>query len=223
MTWLKAQLHLHVKGDKIDNVKPSAKEFIHEAARLNYDILCITCHDKMIFRKEDQRFAEKNNIVLLPGIEKTIEKAHVLIINAHPESEFIETFEDLKIYKKDHKESIIIAPHPYFKMGNCLGKNLKKHAELFDAIELCHFKSKLVDFNKKAIKFANKKNLPLIATADAHYLEALKYGYTFLHPKSYSLEGILEAIRSGFNHNYLQEFSTLELIKLYRKLQKSIK
>ena len=42
MTWLKSQLHLHVKGDPIDNIKYEASEAIWRAKQLNYDVLSIT-------------------------------------------------------------------------------------------------------------------------------------------------------------------------------------
>jgi len=223
MTWLKSQLHLHVKGDPIDNIKYEASEAIWRAKQLNYDVLSITCHDKLIFRKKDQQLAKQNNLLLLPGIEKTIQKKHVLIINAHPESEFINSFADLKTYKKDHKHSLIIAPHPFHKLSNCLGSKLVKHHQLFDAIELSWFNSKIFNFNNKAKKIATKLQKPVIATGDVHFLDALEFGYCFIKPRINSIESIIEAIKNGMVSNYLQTMSTLEIFKNFRRLEKEIK
>ncbi len=223
MSWLKAQLHLHIQGDPVDNIKYTATQIINYASQLNYDVLCVTCHDKLIFRKSDQKLAKSKGILLIPGIEKTIQKKHVLIINAHPESEFINSFADLKTYKKEHKHSLIIAPHPFHKLSTCLEQDFFKYHDLFDGLELSHFNSRLLNFNKKTQNLAKQMQKSLIATGDVHYLDGLNYGYCFIKPNNKSIESIIEAIKNGLVHNYLQNFSSLDLVKLFFRLYKETK
>jgi len=69
---------------------------------------------------------------------------------------------------------------------------------LFDAIELCHFWSRLFNPNKRAIELAEQFGKPLIATSDAHQLHAFGSNYTSIsQPAELTVENVLGVLRSG--------------------------
>ena len=120
MPKLKAQLHVHSKQDPLDNIRYTEKQLIDHAAKLGYDVLAISCHDVVIFSDDLKKYAEKKRVLLIPAIEKSIEKKHVLILNADIQSQNLKTFEDLKKYKKKKTDCLIVAVHPYYPGNTCL-------------------------------------------------------------------------------------------------------
>ena len=197
MPKLKVQLHVHCKEDPIDNVKLNARQIIDHAAKLNYDVLAITCHNVVIFNQELKDYAEKKRILLIPGIEKSIENKHVVILNADIHAQKIQNFEALKKYRQDKPDCFIIAAHPYFPALISLGKKFDLHHELFDAVEYSWFHSKhFNNFNKKAKISAEKYLLPLLCTSDNHLYQFFDYSYSFIDSDK-NTKSIFEAIRAN--------------------------
>lgn len=181
MKSLKIQLHVHTADDPTDRCEHTALEMLDFAASKNYDVVAITHHDNFHFTEELRVYAERLGILLIPGIEKTIEHRHVLIINATAETEKIQTFFELAKYKKYHPDCLIIAPHPYYPRGFCLLDKLTENINLFDAIEYSWFyMEKFNSFNKKAERIAKLHRKPLLATSDNHILPYFDLGYTLV-------------------------------------------
>src|SRR3989338_3276593 len=110
---LKCCLHLHTLGDAADIISYTPEEAIVHASKQGFDVVAITCHNIIIWSEKLSEYAAKRGILLISGIEKTIEKKHVLILNTRKNAEKIETFEQLREYKAANPESCIIAPHPF--------------------------------------------------------------------------------------------------------------
>ncbi len=193
---LKIQLHCHCHGDPVDHIDYSPKQLIDEAKRLNYDVLCITLHRKLLFNKKLQKYAAKKDILLIPGIEFEINYKHILAINAHNDILQVNDFQKLATYKKNHPNTLIIAPHPFFPTNYCLNNDLINNILLFDAIEISWAYTKTKDYNKEAIKLAKRWHKPLVATADCHILSHLDSGYTLVEAKKDPLS-ITRAIRQN--------------------------
>ena len=119
----------------------------------------------------------------------------MLILNATPAAEKIDTFEDLRKAKEDGL--FLIAPHPFFRYPCSLGKKLYEHIELFDALEFCFFYSKLLNFNRKMLKLAAQKGLPVIGNSDCHLLKYMGLCHSIIHAESQSMEAIFSAIRNN--------------------------
>ena len=177
---IKTQFHVHIKGDTEDYIKYDCKKLIDRADELKFKAVAFTCHKKIISPKGSKAYAQKKGILLIKGVEIEINKKHILILNAHKESEKIQTFDDLKRYKNKHKESLIIAAHPYFPGRATLKNDLVKHINLFDAIEYSFMRTKVIDFNKKAVAVAKRYNKPLIGTSDCHVLKYLDLTYSLI-------------------------------------------
>lgn len=197
MPRLKAQLHVHSKQDPIDGIKHTEKQLIDHAARHRYDVLAITCHNVVIFNEDLQKYAEKKRVLLIPGIEKTIEGKHVLILNADIRAQNLKTFDDLRTYKQSKKDILIVAPHPYYPGTTSLGKKLEKHIDLFDAVEYSWFHSKKVNrANAKAVKMAEKHSLPLLGTSDNHLLRYFNRAYSIIDAEK-NINSVLQAIKDN--------------------------
>lgn len=218
MPKLKAQLHVHCKEDPIDNIKYSARRIIDHAAKLNYDVLAITCHNVIIFTQELKEYATSRRIVLMPGIEKTIENKHVLILNAHLDAQKIRNFSDLEKYRQNHPDSLVIAAHPYFPALNSLGKKLDLHHKLFDAIEYSWFHSRKINFfNKKALKAADKYKLPILSTSDNHLIKFFDYAYSYIESEK-DVKKILEAIKHNRIHIISHDLKWWQMPLIYAKM-----
>lgn len=197
MRKLKINFHLHTGEDPIDAVKHSEYQLLDEAARLGYDVLSITCHNALIFCDDLKDYAEKKGILLIPGIEKSIQRKHVLIINATVEAQKIQDFEQLRAYRKKHPECLVIAAHPYYLGPISLQKNLEKHIDLFDAIEYSWYHSKRLNGpNKKAVKVAEKHGKPMLGTADNHILKYVNHTYSLVRAEK-NIESVFKAIKAN--------------------------
>lgn len=197
MSKLKIQFHLHTRKDPADSILHTETELIDEAARLGYDAISITCHNVLIFDEDLRKYAEKKRILLIPGIEKSIQKKHVLLINADVHAQRIQTFEDLKKYREKKPDCLVIAAHPFYPGSICLGPKLMEHIDLFDAIEYSWYHSKkLNSYNKKAIKVAEKYKKPLLGTADNHILKYLNGTYSLIDSEK-NIPAIFDAIKKN--------------------------
>lgn len=192
---IKANLHFHTSDDPEDVIDYSFYEGIDRAAALGFDVIALTCHNRFIANADYESYARERNILIIRGIERSIEGKHVLILNGDDVSGKIETFSELARYKENNPAIFIIAPHPYFLAPYSLGKKLDEHASVFDAIEHSWFYSKSIDLNRKAEHLAKAKNLPLVAASDTHNLKFLDRSYVIIDATEKTPAALFEAIR----------------------------
>ncbi len=134
---LKADFHIHTSEDREDLVTYSATELIDMAADLGYSVLSITNHNLNIWTRWLSDYARERGIVLIPGMEATIEGRHVLLYNFDFANISINRLRDL--YALKDRNNMIIAPHPCYPSSVALRNLFRKHIRLFDAVELSHF------------------------------------------------------------------------------------
>lgn len=193
---LKADLHLHAEEDKHHKIKYDSKELIDYAAKKGFEVLALTFHRDVYYNEYLKEYAKNKNILLIPGVEKLIEGKEVLIYNiSRTESDKLKTFDDIRNLK-EKKDILVIAPHPYFKIWNCLGKKLVENIDLFDAIEYSHFYLPFFNLNKKAVEVAKKFSKPLIGTSDAHNLFQIGMTYSLVDSEK-NIESFFKAIKNG--------------------------
>ena len=113
---LRADLHLHTGDDPRDYVTHSNKEMIDRAAHLGFEVLAITNHDFMSHREDLADYAASRGILLIPGVEATIENRHVLLYNFDYWAAPPQTFDDLYRLRSDYPDLLAIAPHPFFPL-----------------------------------------------------------------------------------------------------------
>ena len=104
---LKADLHLHTRdGDRF--IAYDARGLIDRAARDGF----------VTFSEDLGAYARERGILLIPGVEATIEGKHVLLYNIDVDPERIRTFADLR--RRRSPEWLVVAPHPFFPASFCL-------------------------------------------------------------------------------------------------------
>lgn len=194
MRKLKVDLHLHCAEDPLDDVDHSAQELIDEAARKGFDAIAIANHHVVTYSRRLALYAERRGVILIPGIEKLIEGKHVLLVNVDWRVHPVRTFGELRRWKNGN--SLVIAPHPYYPKGMCLRGLLDRHIDLFDAVEFSFFYSRVVNFNKRAIRVAAERGLPLVGSSDCHHIEDLGTTYTLVESEK-DLNAIVNAVRDG--------------------------
>lgn len=207
---LKTNLHLHTHDDPEDSIDYSFIDVVDAAQKYGFECLALTCHNTFVNREEYKKAAEARGILFVSGIERTIEHCHVLILNPDHSVEAVDTFAKLEIYKNEHPEILIIAPHPYFSGGYSLGKKLEEYAYLFDAVEHSWFYSAHVNFNKKAERVAKKICAPFIATSDMHDIRFLNTNYAEIEVEEKTIPALFHAIR---NNNFSNTTSPRKLLR----------
>lgn len=210
MKKLKSDLHLHTKEDiksRGHSVDLTAKELIDIAADENYEVLAIANHKTVTYNQELVDYALKRNILLIPAQEIEIKKRHILLIN-FKEPTKIKSYRDIMEQKCEN--NLVIAPHPFFPRMYSLRNKVKQHLKLFDAIEFSGFYSNIVNFNKPALKFAQKYNIPIIGNSDTHYRFQFGTTYSLIESKK-DIISIIKAIKSGKIEIISRPFTTVEL------------
>ncbi len=197
MIRIKADLHLHTGDDPLDYIAYSNKELIDHAATLGFGALAITNHNFMSHRRELAHYAADRGIVLIPGVEATIENRHVLLYNFDYWQAPPRSFDDLYRLRRDNPEMLVIAPHPFFPSQFCLQNKLFEHLELFDGIEYHHLYLRKMNFNRRAEGLASRSGRTLVGTSDSHFLWQMGTTYSYIDAKEKSLSAIIEAIRRG--------------------------
>jgi predicted metal-dependent phosphoesterase TrpH len=192
---LKVELHAHSADDPLDAIPHTTRQLIERAAAMGYDALAVTLHDRQLDLCPYRSFAADCGITLIPGIERTIEGKHVLLLNFGRGAEDVRNFGDLAALKR-REPGLVIAPHPFFPGGTCLRRAMDRHADLFDAVEYNAMFTASLNFNAAAQRWASAHGKPMTGGGDIHRLGQL--GTTFsLVDAARDAGAICEAIRAG--------------------------
>ena len=192
---LKVAFHAHSGDDPIDRIWHSTWQLIDRAADLGYNALAVTLHERQLDPGPFRFYAKARGITLIPGIEKTIEGKHVLLLNFRRGAEEVDTFADLQWLKR-RERGLVIAPHPFFPGRCCLHGKLSAHADLFDAVEWNAMFTARVNFNAKAERWARAHGKPMVGNGDVHRLRQLGTTYSLVDAEPHA-DAICEAIREG--------------------------
>jgi len=192
---LKVDLHLHTRDDRKDKICYSAFELLDEAHRQGFDAISITNHDTFTYSRDLRDYARDLDILLIPGIELTVEGCHVLVLGELKELSRVSKLDDLYGIKND--QTLLVAPHPFFPVSSGLGKKILEHLELFDAIEFSHCFTRWINFNNPAVQLARANGLPLTAFSDTHFLWQLGSAYSLVMAEKKTQWDIFAAIRKG--------------------------
>ncbi len=190
---IKADLHLHTREGEAF-IAYDARALIDRAAREGFQVLSITNHDALTFTTELAAYARERGVLLIPGVEVTIQGRHVLLYNIDVPPARIRTFPDLRRLKRP--EWLVVAPHPFFPGPISLQGRLLEEMDLFDAIEFCHFYTGRIDYNRRAVRLAREARLPLLGTSDSHLIQQLGTTYSLIGGEM-TVASILAAIKAG--------------------------
>jgi predicted metal-dependent phosphoesterase TrpH len=192
---LKVELHAHTDADPLDNIAHSTRGLIDRAAALGYQALAITLHNRYFDPAADTGYARDRGVVLIPGIERSIGRRHVLLLNFPASCADVRTFDDLARLRTS-ANGLVIAPHPHYPIPSALGACLDRHRDLFDAVEVNSMYTRLVNLNRRAIPGARAHGKPLVGNTDLHLLEQMGTTFTLVDAPP-DAGAICEAIRAG--------------------------
>ena len=192
---LKVELHSHTADDPHDSIPYSSTDLIDRAAALGYGALAITLHNKQLDITNLRAYAAERGVVLIPGIERTIEGKHVLLLNFPAAAENVRTFTDLERLKQRCR-GLVVAPHPFFPSRSCLWTCLNRHRHLFDAVECNAMFTREADFNRPARRWARQAGKPMVGNGDVHRLCQLGTTYSLVDAVP-EADAICEAIVAG--------------------------
>jgi predicted metal-dependent phosphoesterase TrpH len=192
---LKIELHAHTSDDPHDVIPYTTTELIDRAALLGYDALAITLHNRQLALDSLIPYAAKRGIVLIRGVERTIEGKHVLLLNFRRGTEDVRSFEDLARLKQ-RERGLVIAPHAFFPGASCLGPLMDRHAGLFDAVEYNGMFTASLNYNRAAERWAQQHGKPMVGNGDVHRLIQLDTTYSVVHARR-DADAICEAVAHG--------------------------
>jgi predicted metal-dependent phosphoesterase TrpH len=198
--WTKVDLHLHTLDDPKDAIDYSAHQVLARARSLGFGVLAITLHDKVFDRAEVFADAAAMGILLIPAADVRLSGADAVLLNVTSEEiARLRDFNDLRELRERRGERIFsFAPHPFYLLGASIGERLIEEIDCFDAIEFCHFHASWLNPNRRAEAVAKKYGKPLLATSDAHRLNAFGSHYTSIpRPTNMTVENVLSALRNG--------------------------
>jgi len=192
---LKADLHLHTcEGPREAFLSYDSFQIIDTAMQQGYDVCAITNHDTVTWSSYLSDYARERGILLIPGIEITLDRKHILAYSTEPESLCRSTLEGL--HEANDRNTLYIAPHPFFPGPSSLGSKLFAWRTLFDAVEVCHLYLSFLNFNQKAIAAAGTLGLPLVGTSDAHTMQQLGTTYARIFAEK-DPASLIEAVKAG--------------------------
>ncbi len=193
---IKVELHAHTAQDPCDYIPHSTRDLIDRASHLGYGAIAITLHNRHYDPAADQDYARSRGVVMIRGIERTIEGRHMLLLNFPVECELVNRFEDLRELKARHPRGLVIAPHAFYPIGSAMRGHVDRYADLIDAVEVNSMFTSWLDFNRRAVRWARANGKPVVGNTDLHLLEQLGTTYTLVEAPA-DADAICDAIRAG--------------------------
>jgi predicted metal-dependent phosphoesterase TrpH len=213
---LKIDLHTHTADDPLDHIPHTTKELIARAALLHFDALAVTLHDRQLAIDALIPYARDRGVLLIPGIERTIEGKHVLLLNFSRAVEDVHSFDDLARLKQ-RERGLVIAPHPFFPTSSCLGVLMDRYAELFDAVEYNGMFTTVMNFNRAAERWATRHGKPIVGNGDVHRLRQLGTTYSLVDAAA-DPAAICDAVAQGKVRVEAHPHSTITAARLVSTL-----
>jgi predicted metal-dependent phosphoesterase TrpH len=194
---VKVELHTHTSDDPSDRIPYTTHDLIDRAAILGYGALAVTLHNRQLDLRPLEAYAMERGIVLIPGIERTIQGRHVLLLNFdHGATDQVETFDDVRRLK-EQGSGLVIAPHPFFPAASSLRSWMHRYADVFDAVEYNAMYTSSLNFNGLAERWAQDHGKPIVGNCDVHRLEQLGTTYSLVdaQPNAAAICGAIAAGR----------------------------
>ncbi len=185
---MRFDLHVHSSySDGHDDVKTILKA----AKKRGLDGISITDHDTLGGSIAAQRAVKdlKLDMVILPGVEVTTDKGHLLALGVEEAPKRGLSPEETADAAHD-QGGITIVPHPYHPFRHAIGRIPR-----CDAVEVYNSKHLFGIANARARLGAKKYHLPMVAGSDSHFAATVGLGVTRIEAED--AESAIFAIRNG--------------------------
>jgi len=194
-------LHCHSRFSADGVAQP--EELVAQARAEGLHGFAITDHNTSacVDYFEEHGFLNKEGLpveglLIIPGQEITTAEGHLLALGVRlPDN--LKGIPALEAVKLIHDGGgLAIPPHPYdfFRAG--IRQPVLETLDL-DALEVFNAATTLRRYNRQAFEYAQSRGLPMTAASDAHDSAALGTAYSILEADTFSVAGVLEAIRKG--------------------------
>jgi predicted metal-dependent phosphoesterase TrpH len=209
-------LHCHSRFSADGVAEPES--LIEQARAKGLNGFAITDHNTCacVDYFEEHGFLNKeglpvDGLLIIPGQEITTAEGHLLALGVRLPND-LKGIPALEAVRLIHEHGgLAIPPHPYdfFRAG--IREPVLETLEL-DALEVFNAATTLKRYNKQAFAYAQARGLPMTAASDAHDSEALGTAYSILEAETFSVAGVLDAIRKGpaLRQRYLTPASALK-------------
>jgi predicted metal-dependent phosphoesterase TrpH len=193
---LKVELHAHTGLDPADYIPYTTRQLIDRAAALGYGAIAITLHNRYYEPLADREYARERGIVLIPGIERTIDRRHIILLNFPSDCQAVSSVEDVQALKRRYPKGLVVVPHAFYPIGSALGPDADRWESLIDAVEVNSMFTRWLNFNHRAIAWARSRGKPLVGNTDLHLLDQLGTTYSLVDAGP-DPDAICDAIRAG--------------------------
>ena len=192
---LTVELHVH-SAHSYDGRDP-VRDLLERAAAIGLDAIAVTDHDVIEGSLEAVEAAPEYGLLAIPGMEVSSAAGHVLALGVEetvePGWSFGETVD--RIHELG---GIAVVPHPFQKSRSGVLANISPdELEAADAIEVYNSRLLTGRANRRAARFARRRNIPMTAGSDAHISEMVGQATTTVDTDEASVAAILEAIADG--------------------------
>ncbi len=196
---LRVQLHLHTTESRCTRIKTDSiikpKQVIDLARKYKIDAIAVTDHDTTSAIPKMKKYAQKNGIVLINGIEASTKDGHLIGLGVEERIEdklkrSMSALEVSDVIKECGGEVYI--PHP-FDVRDGLKEKVKEVdgiIEVFNSFRILNFEDKLANLA------ATKLKRPKAVGGDAHIPSMINRGITVVDAEPDEIS-ILKAIKKG--------------------------
>lgn len=193
---IKVELHAHTSDDPGDRIPHDTHALLDQAARFGYGAMAITLHNRWFDPAPFAEYAAARGLVLLSGIERTIDGKHILLINAPREAADLWSFDDMRELKRQAPDTLVVAPHPFYPISSALGARLDDLVDAIDALEVNAMFTRGLDYNRRARDWAAAHGKALVGNTDLHRLDQIGTTWSEVDAPP-DANAICAAIRAG--------------------------
>lgn len=165
-------------------------EMAAHAKRIGLGAIAITDHDVALSTSVAKKLSKKHGIIVIPGEEVGTMDGHVLALGINERIEECLSAEET-IERIHDQGGIAIASHPF----DVYRKGIRQLAAKCDAVEVFNALNHDRISNLKGLRFAEKRNMAMVAGSDAHCIAMLGNGVINLEASD--MDGVLKAIKKG--------------------------
>ena len=189
----------HVHSEESYDGHEPIELILEHVADIELDGVVITDHDRIDSSIRAAELADEYGLIGIPGVEVSTAHGHLLAIGVDerpPKGEPI----DYTVELVRDMGGTAVVPHPFQRSRHGVRK---RHIEDPDAIEVYNSMVFTGYRNRRARRFASRRDFPPVAASDAHYLPFVGRAYTEieLHERipieDVTGEIVVDAIRNG--------------------------